>query len=264
MQSLVIVIILLSLIGLYINLGSSVSMKRPEFKEKEKEKEYKNMSLDEIADKIIEESEVKPEFDTMGNSLKTGDGLEADKELVNLNVATGSVPNTKPHKWTTSTKRELDKNGLVKNTLSYKNNFPHDVNYLVNVQSKDLLRSSASTMVRNPKAVAFRSQIISPQDESKFREGFKFTDRAMAIVRNQAANQNKSLVDVRKINSKEITERASKNIYRIIPNQIEIKAAPDLMSVHAAHDYATSHSGIEKLNPANRDIDQMKSNYNFK
>ena len=55
MQSLVIVIILLSLIGLYINLGSITEIRKPELKVDEN----KNLSANEIADKIIEEKGLK-------------------------------------------------------------------------------------------------------------------------------------------------------------------------------------------------------------
>lgn len=260
MQSLVIVIILLSLIGLYINLGSITEMSRPELKVDEN----KNLSADEIADKIMEEIEVTPEFDKMGNSLKVGDGLEPDKRIVNLNVTSGNAPNTRPDKWTTTTKREIGKYGLVKNTLSYKNNFPYDVNYLADVQAKDTLRSKVSTMARNPKAEAMRSQIVLPKDESQFKEGFKFMDRAIAIIRNQTANENKILPDVRKIDSDEVTNRASKKIYRVTPSQVEIKAKPDIMSVHVAHDHTDIHSKMQKLDPVKHSINQIKSNYNLK
>lgn len=260
MQSLVIVIILLSLIGLYINLGSAVDMDQPELKRVEN----KDLSADEIAEKIMEEIEVKPEFDIMGNSLKVGDGLESEKRIMNLNVTSGNAPNTRPNKWTTTTKREIGKYGLVKNTLSYKNNYPYDVNYLADVQAKDKLRSSVSTLARNPKAEPLRSQVILPQDESQFKEGFKFMDRAIAIIRNQTANENKILPDVRKIDSNEVSKRASKNIYRVVPDEIEIKTRPDIMAVHVAHDHAQVHSKIQKIDPIKHSITQMKSNYNFK
>jgi hypothetical protein len=260
MQSLVIVIILLSLIGLYINLGSITEMSSPELKVDEN----KNLSADEIADKIMEEIEVTPEFDKMGNSSKVGNGLEPDKRIVNLNVTSGNAPNTRPDKWTTTTKREIGKYGLVKNTLSYKNNFPYDVNYLADVQAKDTLRSKVSTMARNPKAEALRSQIVLPKDETQFKEGFKFMDRAIAIIRNQTANENKILPDVRKIDSNEVSNRASKKIYRVTPSQVEIKAKPDIMSVRVAHDHADTHSKMQKLDPVKHSINQIKSNYNLK
>tara|TARA_B100000575_G_C23081384_1_gene623047 strand:+ start:247 stop:1029 length:783 start_codon:yes stop_codon:yes gene_type:complete len=260
MRSLVIVIILLSLIGLYINLGSAVDMDQPELKRVEN----KNLSADEIAEKIIEEMEVKPEFDRMGNSLKVGDGLESEKRILNLNVTSGNAPNTRPNKWTTTTKREIGKYGIVKNTLSYKNNYPYDKNYLADIESKDRLRSSISTLARNPKAEPQLSQIILPQDESQFKEGFKFMDRAIAIIRNQTANENKILPDVRKIDSNQVSKRASKNIYRVMPDEIEIKTKPDTTAVQAAHDHAEVHSKLQKLDPVRHSITQMKSNYNFK
>ena len=105
----------------------------------------------------------------MGNSLKVGDGLTKDKQLINLNVDSAGAPNTRPHKWAPTTKKELNKYGLAKSSLSYKNNFPYDVNYLADTEAKDRLRSSGN-MARNPKAQAIRSQIVLPKDETQFKK----------------------------------------------------------------------------------------------
>lgn len=259
MHSLVVVIILLSLIGFYINLGSITAMSAPELKREEN----KNMSPDEIAGKIMEETRTEPKFDKIGNSFGDTGGLEPGKRILNLNLTNGAVPNTRPYKWTTNTKREIGKYGLVKNTLSYKNNFPYDVNYLAGIQTKDTLRSKVATLARNPKEQAFRSQVVLPKDESQFKEGFKFTDRAIAIIRNQTSNENKLVLDVRKIDSDEVVNRASKKIYRV-GSHIEIKTIPDILTIQAAHDDAYIRSKIQKLDPVKNSIDQMKSNYNFK
>jgi len=264
MQSLVIVIILLSLIGLYINLGNTTEMRSPELKVDEN----KNLSTDEIPGEITDEtveSDVTPEFDKMGNSLKVGNGLESGKRIINLKVRSGNAPNTRPDKWTTTTKREIQNNGLVKNTLSYKNNFPYDANYLADVKASDIVRGNVSALARNPKAEAFRSQILLPKDESQFKEGFKFMDRAIAIIRNQTANENKILPDVRKIDSDEVSNRASKKIYRVAPGYIDVKTKPDIMAVHVAHDDAEIRfKKIQKLDPAKHFINEMKAKYNFK
>lgn len=266
MQPLVIVIILLSLIGIYINLGNSSELMKPELSEKisDVKSEYKDLSPDQVADKIMEEIQKEPDFDSMGNSNLTGDGLESGKQIINLQVDSGAAPNTRPYKWTTTTKREIGKYGLVKNDLSYKNNFPYDEKYLADIESKDTLRSRVDTMVRNPKAQAIRSQIVLPQDESQFKENYKFMNRAIAIVRNQVSNQNKNLPDVKKVNSEEISSRSSKNIYRVMPDEIEIKSTPDFNSIHAAKDHSMLHSKLRNHNEASHFINTMKTNYNFK
>ena len=266
MQPLVIVIILLSLIGIYINLGNSSELIMPELSEKilDFKDEYKDLSPDKVADKIMEEMQKEPDFDSIGNSNLIGDGLEPGKQIINLQVDSGTAPNTRPYKFTTTTKREIGQYGLVKNNLSYKNNFPYDEKYLSEIESKDTLRSRVDTMVRNPKAHAFRSQIVLPQDESQFKENYKFTNRAIAIVRNQVSNQNKNLSDLKKVNSEEISSRSSKNIYRVIPGEIEIKSTPDFNSIQAAKDHSMLHSKLRNHNEASHFINAMKTNYNFK
>lgn len=261
MQSLVIIIILLSLIGLYINLGKVTELNEPELK-KEEPQEDKNISIDDIADNIIKEIEVQPEFDEMGNPTTTTDGLLPDKRIINLNVTSGSAPNTKPEKWTAATKKEIGKYGLVKNTLSYKNNFPYDVNYLNKVQTSNSLSSKVSNIARQPKSESFRSQIILPKDESLFKEGYSYTNRAIAIIRNQTANENKILPDVRKIDPNEVTNRASIKINQVSPDEIELKVKPDLLTVQSQND--NSKLNTKKIDLVKHSVNQTKSNYNLK
>ena len=197
----------------------------------------------------------------MGNPTTVSNGLESDNRIINLNVTSGSAPNTRPEKWTTTTKREIGKYGLVKNTLSYKNNFPYDVNYLNKVQTSNSLSSKKSTMARQPKNESFRSQIILPKDESLFKEGYSYMNRAIAIIRNQTANENKILPDVRKIDSHEVTNRASIKINQVSPDEIEVKVKPDILTVQSKHD--NSKINTKKLNPVKHSVNQIKSNYNL-
>ena len=264
MQSLVIVIILLSLIGLYINLGTITDLRSPELKEStESTESLENLSADQIADKIVSEIDADTEFDKMGNSLKVGDGLSKDKQIINLNVDSAGAPNTRPYKWTTTTKKEINKYGLTKSSLSYKNNFPYDVNYLADTEAKDRLRSSEN-MARNPKAQAIRSQIVLPKDETQFKEGFNFMNRAIAIIRNQVANENKILPDVRKVDSQDVTHRAAKTIHRVDSDYMEVKVKPEINTVKTAIEHNSMHKRVTKFDPVKHSVDTMKSNYNFK
>ena len=237
-------------------------MNKPEFKSEEIE----DLSPDDISSKVIEEvrKESEPEFDEIGNSLNVGNGLEPSDRIINVNVTSGSVPNTRPDKWTTTTKRKMGKYGLIENTLSYKNNFPYDANYLAEVKAKDTLESKVSSMVRNPRPEALRSQIVLPKDESQFKEGYKFMDRAIATIRNQVANENKNLLDIHAIDSREVKKRGSKEIHRVMPTEIEVKEMPDIISVNSDRDAPLARYNSRKLDHSNHLIDQMKTNYNFK
>lgn len=259
MQSLVIVIILLSLIGLYINLGTVTDLSTPEFNKK-----IEDMSADKIADKILEEIEKKSDFDSMGNSLKTGDGLDQGDKLVNLSVQKFNTPNTRPYAWTNTVKKDLNKYGVSNSKLSYRNNFPYDVNYLADVEAKDTLRSKADFMAKNGKSQAFRSQIVLPEDPSKFKESYKFMDRATAIIRNQIANENKTLTDLHKVETSVISERGAKTIHRVDPDHIEVKPKPVLDTVKIAADHSKVHSKLKKPDLKEHAVNTMKREYNFK
>ena len=70
MQSIVIVIILLSLIGLYINLGTVADLNKPELSTGQKiSTETDKMSPDQIADAIMKEIDEPPKFDAMGSRI---------------------------------------------------------------------------------------------------------------------------------------------------------------------------------------------------
>ena len=258
MQSLVIVIILLSLIGVYINLGTSTNLSRPEFKE--------DVSVDDIGNEITnvingKNEEVKT-FDEVGNSLKTGNGLKEGRELVNLNLKSLAVPNTRPDKWTNSSKNEIGEYGLVNNNLSYENNYPYNKTELSKINSKALNDSSVNTIARGGKEHGLVSQIILPKEDSQYQNGYKFINRAIAIVRNQNANQNKILTDVRKVNAQEITNRASTSIRGVVPKSIEIKSKPDILTAQSAKDHSNAHAVLRDM--SNHPVNEMMNNFNFK
>lgn len=269
MQSLVIIIILLSLIGLYINLGTFSDLSKPELNKLDLEELMKadseeKLSPDQIADEIMKEVNKPPEFDAMGNLIKTGDGLDAGKEILNLNVENGAAPNTRPDKWARPSNKEIGPYGLSRNNLSYKNNFPYEAKYLQDIQAEEMLKSRITTMARNPKATANVSQIILPKDPSKIKEGLGFTERAVAIIRNQVANENKILPDVRKIDENNVTHRASKNIHRVIPDKLEIKDKPDTLESQSTINRLYAHNRSKKHDESKHAIKTMTTNYNFK
>ena len=260
MQSIVVVIILLSLIGLYINISAD-NLIKPELKKAIEEKE--DISVDEIAQIIAETQHVEPEFDNMGNSLKVGDGLEEDKRLINVGVMDGDAPNTRPGKWTSTTKKPYGKHGLVNETLSYKNNFPYDVNDVATVIAPATLGSMMNT-ARRHKGEPTVGPIILPDDPERFDADNIFIKRAAAMAKTRVAHEDKNHPYIRDINSKEIGHRASKTIHRVMPKEIEIKNVPDIMSVNAARDHSDAHTKLQKLNAPKHAICVMTDNYNFK
>ena len=106
--------------------------------------------------------------------------------------------------------------------------------------------------------------MVLPQDESRFKQDYSYTNRAYAVVRNQIANQNKNLLD-NTTNEKEISNRGSKKIHTVIPDEMHIKVKPDLTSIKNERDKNISK---EKSNNKHSEISHftnvMKNNYNFK
>ncbi len=267
MNSLVIAIILLSLIGIYINIGTKTELNMPEFKKKSNEiEEDKSMSVNDIQNKINKEIPKKLLYDEIGTPTETGDGLVSGKQIINLKVNSGSTPDTRPTKWMNQSKREMNKYGLSIKSLSHEDNFPYNSGYMAYTQSEDNLRSKIDIASKNPKGMGFRSQVILPKDETNFKENLKFNGRAIAIIRNQVSNQNKNLPYMNKVNSHEIVHRATREIHRVIDDKIELKDKPDESAVNMSRDKSIISDKIksEDHDESKNSIEMMRRNYNFK
>ena len=276
MQSLVIVIILLSLIGVYINLGTVSELNVPEFNkslednslaEKNVYHNNKGMSVADISHHIREQTVSDAKYDAIGNNLVDNikDGLTPGEELINLKVQKGFAPNTRPSgAGTRPSSTVIGPYGLSKSNLSYKNNFPYEEKYLVDVSASANSKSIQNATARNPKGTPYIGEMVLPKDESRFKESYSYTNRAYAVVRNQIANQNRNLLD-NHINEKEISNRGSKKIHRVTPDEMHIKVKPDLTSIKNTRDENISNEkSNNKHNEASHFTNVMKNNYNFK
>tara|TARA_A100001015_G_scaffold291701_1_gene366184 strand:+ start:1477 stop:2307 length:831 start_codon:yes stop_codon:yes gene_type:complete len=276
MQSLVIVIILLSLIGVYINLGKVSELNVPEFNKSLKDNSLedkniydndKGMSVDNITHHVREQIAPQPKYDAIGNNLVDNikDGLTPGEKLINLKVQKGFAPNTIPSgAGTRPSSTVIGPYGLSISNLSYKNNFPYEEKYMADVSASANSKSIQNTTARNPKATPYIGEMVLPKDESKFKEGYSYTNRAYAVIRNQITNQNKNLLN-NTTNEKEISNRGSKKIHRVTPDEMYIKDKPDLTSIKNKRDENISN---EKSNNKHNEISHftnvMKNNYNFK
>lgn len=277
MQSLVIVIILLSLIGVYINLGTVSELNVPEFNNSLEENsledknvyhDNKDVTVDDISHHVREQITPRPKYDAIGNNLvdDTKDGLTPGEELINLKVQRGFAPNTRPSgAGTRPSSTVIGPYGLSKSNLSYKNNFPYEEKYLADVSASANSKSIQNSTARNSKATPYIGEMVLPKDESRFKEGYSYTNRAYAVVRNQIANQNKNLLDNHTYDEKEISNRGSKKIHRVMPDEMHIKVKPDLTSIKNER---TENISNEKSNNKHNEISHftnvMKNNYNFK
>jgi hypothetical protein len=286
MQSLVIVIILLSLIGVYINLGAVSELTAPEFNKSLENKSLENKSLenkslenksleddkdmpvDDISRRVNEQTLPIPKYDAIGNNLIDNNtkGLTPGKELINLKVQKGFAPNTIPNgAGTRPSSTVIGPYGLSESNLSYKNNFPYEEKYLADISASANSISIMNTAVRNPKSTPYIGEMILPRDESRFKEGYGYINRAYAVVRNQIANQNKNLPDIKRQNEKEIINRGSKKIHRLVPDEMDIKVKPDLTNINNKRDENFSNEkSNNKHNEMSHFVNTMKNNYNFK
>lgn len=271
MQSLVIVIILLSLIGVYINLGSVSNLTKPELREKTPEllhpHKSDNMSPDEIASEIMKEVNKEPKFDSMGNPVGKTGGLESGEQIVNLQVESGAAPNTRPQGWARPSSSIIGKYGLSENNLSHKNNYPYNINYVAAVNAEEVLDNKINNNTLGKvaaKATANVSKILLPKDPSKIAEGMGFFQRANAIIRNQISNENKILTYLGQVNEKEITSRASKKTHRVVEDHIEVKNNPDTTGFLGERNKKIVHDRVKKHDESSHAINSMKTNYNFK
>ena len=269
MQSLVIVIILLSLIGIYINLGTKTELNIPEFnKENEENEENEDISPDDVSiDDIKNAINLKraPKYDVVGNNFKTGEGLVPGKTIINVKINSGNDPDTR-NEIRNNYIKERNDYGLPINSLSHEDNFPYNAGYMSPIQARDNLNSKIDIASKNPKGMGARSQVILPKDETNFKENLKFNGRAIAILRNQVSNQNKNIPYTNKVNRHEIVHRASRQIHRIIKDTVELKDFPDEIEANSSRDASIIKDKInaKKYDESKNSIETMRNNYNFK
>ena len=238
MQTLVVVIILLSLLGVYINFSNNTELNRPELNKLQNvTEEEQNLTLDEIKDKIEEQMKIRLENDIMGNSTNTGDGLETDKKIVNLKVNSNNVQSVDNSGMKNFNKQAKNIYGLNQKSLSYENNFPYNQDYMSYTRAEDNIKSKIDIASKDPKGMGMRSQIILPQNESDFKENYSFNNRAIAIIRNQIANENKNYTYINEVNNDEIAKRGSLQVHRVMPTTLEIKDKPDAIDVYNTRSY---------------------------
>tara|TARA_Y100000992_G_scaffold297227_1_gene260520 strand:- start:1110 stop:1919 length:810 start_codon:yes stop_codon:yes gene_type:complete len=269
MQSLVIVIILLSLIGLYINLGSTSELNGSIFSKPLEDKNvYHNKGVrvgPEGTMDYVAEQQIPPKCDTTGNFLVENKkkGLTPGKELINLKVEKGSVPNTR--QCVAGTKPCLTPYGLRKLNLSFKNNFLHDEKYCANISAASKCKSTKDTIARNSKPTPYIGRIALPQNESKSKERYSYTNRAFAVIKNQNANQNKNLPDIKSLNEEEINIRGCKKIHRVKTGGMVIKVKPNMTTINNKRDENICNEKLNnKHNEAAHSVSEMKKIYNFK
>ncbi len=253
-------------------MGSTSELNVPEFSKTLEDKNVyhnnKGMSVNDISQHVTEQIAPQPKYDVIGNNLVDNkkQGLTPGDELINLRVQKGFAPNTRPSgAGTRPSSTVIGPYGLSQSNLSYKNNFPYEERYLADISVDANSKSRKDTMARNPKGTPYIGEMVLPQDESSFKEGYSYANRAYAVVRNQIANQNKHLPDTRRLNEQEIHNRGSKKVHRVTPDEMDIKVKPDLTNINNKRDENISNEkSSNKHNEPSHLVNVMKNNYNFK
>ena len=289
MQSLTIFIILLSLIGIYINLSGKTHLADPEFhKIKEviyeqgdmQDKNLNEISTNENIDKIIksldnedetnvaeEPAEKKVYYNEIGEKIESmGDGgLKAGNIPINSRVDLGKAPSAKVMGYSRPSNFVLDDNNLKVDNTTYDNlSFPYKSNSFKLEGADSRISNITNVYAKNPKGSAQVGAIVLPKDESDFSENMKYINRAVAIYRNGISNQNKLLPDVSTISSAAIQERGTKKLGYEIPDYIDIKSRPDMVGFVDNVEHMRSHEILKPFDIKGTEMKNVSKNYNLK
>lgn len=260
MQSLVIIIILLSLIGVYINM-STTALPDPKLGEGRVEfQEANTTSGAENNEPIANNTITANLYDAIGNPVQTGSGLENGTQISNIKVNSGNEPDTRPTKWMNSSKKIKNQFGLTEENLSHEDNFPYDPEYMSNINSQNRLNSMIDVTTKRSKGIAQRGYVKPPTDTS----GLNFSSRALAIIKNQVANQNKEIPYLNQ--SPSVVEfRKAPTIHRVLNDTMEFKVKPDYNAVNYSRDIVVNNNNAnsKQYSESNNAINAMSNNNNF-
>lgn len=301
MNTLTTAIIVLSLLGLYINLYGRSNLSDPELMNSSwmsTKENNENAKLSNEVQKIIEDLKLDPELvnsaknvpseeidriiknaeeenilmaaPKMYNELGEKTSEVKDPRILNLgkNIKGGS--STRAYGWVRpSTVDKVDANGnLSKEDISYKNNFPYKTSELrmKSGDSKSLESANELTTTRRYKQDAQVGTIILPEDTSAFDIDNTYTERATSIYKTRIGYENKILPDVREINSNLLKERDNMKLNSIdeMSRDIEIKTRPNLVGFKDRVEHMKTHERLYPLDKVDADMKNISRNYNLK
>lgn len=302
MNTLTTAIVVLSLLGLYINLYGRSNLSDPELMNSSWMKmftnEERNENLSNEVKKIIQDLKLDPELinsakdvssEEIDNIIKSAEediSLQSapklynelgekisevkDPQILNLgkNVKGGS--STRAYGWVRpSTVDKVDANGsLTKEDISYKNNFPYKESELrmKSGDSKTLESTNDLTTTRRYKQDAQVGTLILPNDTSAFDINNTYTERATSIYKTRIGYENKILPDVRSVNHNLLKERDNMKLNAIdeMSGDVEIKTRPNLVGFKDRVEHMKVHEKLYPVDKVNADMENISRNYNLK
>jgi len=249
MNTIITLIIALSVFGLYINLYGGTDLSDPELMSSalssrlstKENNERENAKISNEVEKIIQDLKLDPEIMDKAKDVSTeeidemiklaeetnvfvnapkkynelGEKMSdvTDNRILNLgkNVKGGS--STRAYGWVRpSSVDKVDSNGsITKEDISYKNNYPYKTSELrmKSGDSKVLENINDSTVSRRFKQGGHIGTLILPKDTTAFDIDNTFIKRAASIYKTRIGFQNKILPDVMDVNTGLIKERDS-------------------------------------------------------
>ena len=236
MQLIVIIIVLLSFIGVYINKYSVSNLLRSELSSVPNEKLIDEIIIPEKYNESNKETkEPKITYDEIGNEISDIKTImQAGKLILGTTVTSGSEPYSKPGNWAGNAGPARDINGFTENFTSYKNNYPYKNEEFKDINSADFLKSKTEQPLNRSKGNSYIGSEVFQGDAAKLKDvKINYTRRAIDILKNRVTFENKDLPDMQKIQSKEVLIRNSKKIANVLPSFIETRNVPNLNSIQS-------------------------------
>lgn len=254
MLPVVIFILLLSFIGIYINVYKTSTLNDPELlrlpkmfrtnkPEKREDLDTNEISADEVATRLVEEKLGNDNiYDAVGNMVagnkdfkNTGMIGGADK-LIDTNLEKlSSIGNKRPYAWHgASSQREWPDNKTVNAGLPYNVYHPLDTNAMKGITSTDNKNNNVKMTGPQVKAAAGEQTVgfflgkDKTYGELERSQSNKDINQAVAIIRNARANEDKQLVSIDDLDRPKLQERYGKKNNNSISRYTDVKVKPNI------------------------------------
>jgi len=254
MLPVVIFILLLSFIGIYINVYKTSTLNDPELlrlpkmfrtnkPEKREDLDTNEISADEVATRLVEEKLGNDNiYDAVGNMVagnkdfkNTGMIGGADK-LIDTNLEKlSSIGNKRPYAWHgASSQREWPDNKTVNAGLPYNVYHPLDTNAMKGITSTDNKNNNVKMTGPQVKAAAGEQTVgfflgkDKTYGELERSQSNKDINQAIAIARNARANEDKQLVSIDDLDRPKLQERYGKKNNNSISRYTDVKVKPNI------------------------------------
>ena len=254
MLPVVIFILLLSFIGIYINVYKTSTLNDPELlrlpkmfrtnkPEKREDLDTNEISADEVATRLVEEKLGNDNiYDAVGNMVagnkdfkNTGMIGGADK-LIDTNLEKlSSIGNKRPYAWHgASSQREWPDNKTVNAGLPYNVYHPLDTNAMKGITSIDNKNNNVKMTGPQVKAAAGEQTVGFFLGKDKTYGEFERSqsnmdiNQAVAIIRNARANEDKQLVSIDDLDRPKLQERYGKKNNNSISRYTDVKVKPNI------------------------------------